>query len=291
MARHVLLVKGKDARLASLHQALCDRGFVVTPSNDAQHALAWARQHQPDLVLLAGPTPDLSVDEFCFSLKLQRSTNLLPVVAVRDGTPRLALRIEPDAELSDPSCSCQLTRAIDRAMAFREEALRENTLAELRFLLPSDSERLEELLRHLAPWLVGCGLSLHAVQQMTLAVREVGSNAIEWGHRHQRERFVSVLCRLDLDKVCVMVRDTGTGFDRRNLPHAARPGDPLSHLKVRAERNLREGGFGILMASGLVDHLVYNEIGNEAQLLKFLPTRPRAPVAALVETVPVPLRP
>jgi two-component system OmpR family response regulator len=125
---------------------------------------------------------------------------------------------------------------------------------------------------------------------MTLAVREVGANAIEWGHSYQRERFVSVHCRLDPDKVSVLVRDSGPGFNPRNLPHAARPGDPLSHLPVRAELRLRDGGFGILMASGLVDHLCYNEAGNEAQLLKFLPARARTPVPALAQTVPAPMR-
>jgi anti-sigma regulatory factor (Ser/Thr protein kinase) len=291
MVCHVLLVREKASRVISLHRALCQRDFIVTPSSDAQHALAWARQRQPDLILLAGPTADLSADQLCLSLKLQRSTNLLPVVLVRDNSSRLALRVEPDAELCDPTCPLQLSRAVGCALTAREEAVLEGTVAEVRFLLPSDSDRLEEMLRHLAPWLSGCGLNSHSVQQMTLAVREVGANAIEWGHCHQRERFVSVHCRLDADKVSVLVRDSGNGFDPRNLPHAARRGDPLSHLKVRAERNLRDGGFGILMASGLVDHLVYNEAGNEAQLLKFLPLRTRTPVAALAETAPEPVRP
>jgi anti-sigma regulatory factor (Ser/Thr protein kinase) len=202
----------------------------------------------------------------------------------------LRLRVEPEAEVEDPCHPPALDRAIERALAARAEARRESTLAEVRFALPSDPDRLEEMLRHLGPWLVGCGLSAYAVQQMTLAVREVGANAIEWGHCYQRERFVSVHCRLDPEKVSVLVRDSGPGFNPRNLPHAARPGDPLSHLAVRAELRLRDGGFGILMASGLVDHLCYNEAGNEAQLLKFLPARARAPLAALTQTVSAPMR-
>jgi anti-sigma regulatory factor (Ser/Thr protein kinase) len=164
-------------------------------------------------------------------------------------------------------------------LSARQEALREGTVAQVRFALPSDPDRLDELLGHLAPWLDACGLNAYSVQQMTLAVREVVANAIEWGHCYERERVVSVHARLDADKVSVLVRDSGPGFDRCNLPHAARPGDPLSHLPVRAELRLRDGGFGILMASGLVDHLCYNEAGNEAQLLKFLPTRVQASVA------------
>jgi two-component system OmpR family response regulator len=293
MAVHVLLVQDDSARKTVLHRALCERRYLVTPSSDPAHALAWARQHQPDLVVLAGRTPERSVD-LCLSLKLQHVTNHLPVLLVRHTETTqeagLRLRVEPEAELKAPSYPRALMRAIERALAAREEARRDATLAEVRFTLPSDPDRLEELLRHLAPWLASCGLNGYSVQQMTLAVREVGANAIEWGHSYQRERVVWVQCRLDPDKVSVLVRDSGPGFDRGNLPHAARPGDPLSHLAVRTELRLRDGGFGILMASGLVDHLCYNETGNEAQLLKFLPARARAAVPALAETVSVPLQ-
>jgi anti-sigma regulatory factor (Ser/Thr protein kinase) len=237
----------------------------------------------------------LTGGDLCFSLKLHHATNLLPIVLVRDGHSlngsALSLHVEPEAELKDLSCPQALDSAIERALAARKEALREGTLAEVRFALPSDPDRLEEMLRHLAPWLAGCGLNSYSVQQMTLAVREVGANAIEWGHRYQRERVVAVHCRLDPDKVSVLIRDSGPGFDRSHLPHAARPGDPLSHMAVRAKLRLRDGGFGILMASGLVDHLCYNEAGNEAQLLKFLPARSRAPVTTMAPTISAPLQP
>src|SRR5262249_2772109 len=127
------------------------------------------------------------------------------------------------------------------------------------------------------------GLSAREVQQLSLAVRELAANAIEWGHRKQPDRVVGVACRLGPDRVTVTVRDTGPGFDRDNLPHAARPEDPLGHLAVRAARNLREGGFGILLAAGLADELHYNAAGNEASVVKYRTSaapRARAALAA-----------
>ena len=53
------------------------------------------------------------------------------------------------------------------------------------------------------------------------------------------------------------------------LPHAANPEDPTTHMMVREVLGLREGGFGILMARGLVDDLQYNETGNEVRLIKY----------------------
>ncbi|MGL4552956.1 MAG: ATP-binding protein, partial [Gemmataceae bacterium] len=157
--------------------------------------------------------------------------------------------------------------------------------SEVRWRLPSAYSVLESFQDQFRAWIRGCGLSGFQSQQTCLAVRELCANAMEWGHRYERERAVSVAARLDEEKVSVLVRDGGPGFNPRELRHAARPGDPISHLAVRAAANLREGGFGILMASGLVDHLAYNDAGNEALAIKFLPqgsavTQPDARVAA-----------
>jgi CheY-like chemotaxis protein/anti-sigma regulatory factor (Ser/Thr protein kinase) len=295
MSRQALLVQQQDNPGPPLKRALSERGYTVTQPLTGTAAVAFAQHHQPDLILLAGSLPDLSAADLCRTLKLQRSTNLLPIVALQERVlaesilpiptpqPSLALQVEPEATLIAPFSSTELSRALRRAASAHARHLADGTLAEIRFLLPSDADHLEELIHLLGPWLSGCGLSAYSVQQMSLAVREIVANSIEWGHGCQRERLVSVVSRLDEEKVTVLVRDTGAGFDPSNLPHAARPGDPLSHLKVRAERKLRDGGFGILMASGLVDHLCYSDTGNEAQLTRFLPARPRRGRSSKIE--------
>ena len=72
--------------------------------------------------------------------------------------------------------------------------------------------------------------------------------------------------RIDPEKVTIVIRDTGPGFNPTELPHAAGPDDPIAHMEVRESLGLREGGFGILMARGLVDELAYNKTGNEVRL-------------------------
>src|SRR5207302_6038239 len=104
--------------------------------------------------------------------------------------------------------------------------------------------------------------------ELTTAVREMGNNAIEWGNRKQIERPVTVTYRIDRDKIVIVIRDEGSGFNREELPHAACAEDPAKHLSVREEKGLRVGGFGIFMTRGLVDDLQYNETGNEVRLVK-----------------------
>ena len=105
-------------------------------------------------------------------------------------------------------------------------------------------------------------------------MRELGTNAIEWGHQKQVDRIVTITYRIDPEKVTIIIRDTGPGFNPRNLPHAAQPDDPASHMMVRETLGLREGGFGILMAKGFVDEMRYNETGNEVRLVKYFSRQP-----------------
>jgi anti-sigma regulatory factor (Ser/Thr protein kinase) len=69
------------------------------------------------------------------------------------------------------------------------------------------------------------------------------------------------------------ISDPGEGFTLDDIPHSAiaNPADnPVRHLDYREEHGMRPGGFGVMLAQGLVDQLVYNEQGNEVVLIKYL---------------------
>jgi len=68
------------------------------------------------------------------------------------------------------------------------------------------------------------------------------------------------------------IADPGPGFKLNDLAHAAisYPDNPLEHERVRAEKGLRAGGFGLLMVREKVDELVYNEKQNEVIFMKYL---------------------
>ncbi len=44
--------------------------------------------------------------------------------------------------------------------------------------------------------------------------------------------------------------------------------EPLAHQQRREELGMRPGGFGILVATRIVDELLYSERGNEVLLIK-----------------------
>jgi anti-sigma regulatory factor (Ser/Thr protein kinase) len=148
------------------------------------------------------------------------------------------------------------------------ELRRSGAQGEVHFELKSDTQLLNDLNHMLSSLLLFTPLSEDAAHQFTTAVREMGVIAMEWGHRKRVELVVTVKYRIAADRVIVTVKDTGPGFNRENLAHAADLEDPTKHIDVRESLGLRVGGFGILMARGLVDDLTYNEIGNEVSLVK-----------------------
>ena len=91
------------------------------------------------------------------------------------------------------------------------------------------------------------------IKDLKQAVMEMGGNAIEWGHRKNAELVLRITYRIDPTSMTLIIKDQGPGFDPRDLPHAASDEDPIRHLEIRNELGLREGGFGIMLARGLVD--------------------------------------
>jgi anti-sigma regulatory factor (Ser/Thr protein kinase) len=183
------------------------------------------------------------------------------------------LQVGANRYLTKPFTGNDLNRAILDAIGWREDLVKHGTEGEVHFHLRSDTQHLDELNHLLSSLFLFSGLTQKQIKQLTTAVRELGANAIEWGHQKQVDRIVTIVYRIDPEKVTIVIRDTGPGFDPGNLPHAARTDDPVGHMMVRETLGLREGGFGILLARGLVDELSYNEVGNEVQLIKFFPPR------------------
>ena len=68
------------------------------------------------------------------------------------------------------------------------------------------------------------------------------------------------------------VHDPGSGFRWESIQHAAvanPEGDLTHHIGVRDEKGMRPGGFGILIAKGVVNELIYSEVGNEVLMIKY----------------------
>jgi anti-sigma regulatory factor (Ser/Thr protein kinase)/ActR/RegA family two-component response regulator len=115
-----------------------------------------------------------------------------------------------------------------------------------------------------------------AKHEIIQALREILLNAMEHGAAFNPEQVVEVTAIRTGRAMVFRVRDPGAGFRRESLSHAASDSspDPTAHVAHREQEGMRAGGYGLLLASGTVDELIYNEIGNEAVLIKYLDPKP-----------------
>jgi anti-sigma regulatory factor (Ser/Thr protein kinase)/ActR/RegA family two-component response regulator len=116
-------------------------------------------------------------------------------------------------------------------------------------------------------------LPADAQHGMLDGLREILLNAMEHGAAFNAEQTVEVTGVQTARSLVFYVRDPGAGFRRESLSHAAvaNPSDdPLAHILRREQEGMRPGGYGLLLASGAVDELLYNEVGNQVLLIKYL---------------------
>jgi DNA-binding response OmpR family regulator len=277
MNRRALIVDDDEEIGQILAEHLRRWGYEPTHITTGKTVVDWVQKNHPCLILLDLMLPDVDGYTICESLKLDRETNLTPIVmitALGDQEDRVhGLQVGANCYLTKPFTADTLNEAIQNAFNWQDDLQRLGTQGEIRFQLQSETHYLEELNHLLGSLFLFSGLTQQQVKQLTTAVRELGTNAIEWGHSKEANRIVTVDYRIYPEKITIDIKDTGPGFNPAQLPHAATPEDPVGHMMVRETLGLREGGFGILMSRGLVDEMAYNDKGNEVRLIKYFSAR------------------
>ena len=116
-------------------------------------------------------------------------------------------------------------------------------------------------------------LSTEVCDELCLAIDELLGNAIEHGCKlGPKSRCELTFIRMSR-MILVQLRDSGFGFEWNAINHAAvnnPPEDPLRHLQLRLEREMRPGGYGIMLVKQVADELMYNERGNQVVFVKYL---------------------
>lgn len=279
MAARILFIRTDPALAAEVVRQACLPDCVFEIAGGSADAVQRLRRRSYDAVVT---DPERTIDEdMALLAELRRARPGVPVILLAPAarpaeviealqarvfacftapfeTPRIAEMLRQSIEAADESwrTAIEITSADEDWIALRLTARRVTGerliqfLSEMRADLP-DPER----------------------DSLMAAFREILFNAIEHGAKLDPDKVIEVAAIRTRRTVVYYVRDPGPGFDRAALPHAAvsnPPEDPTAHAEVRAEKGLRPGGFGLLLASRTVDELIYSEKGNEVLLIKHL---------------------
>jgi DNA-binding response OmpR family regulator len=260
----------EQADLVARILRLCNYQPILAENGET--GLRLARERIPDVMLLDLMLPDINGFDVCRQLRTDPATMLIPVVmltALNDVQHRVhGFRVGANAYVTKPYGVDDLFDAITAARAWRDSMEQRALQGEIHVELNSEITLLKDLNDFLMLVCQSTPLLHEQVMQLRQAVMEMAHNAIEWGNRHQSDRLVNITYRIYDDRLEIVIRDQGPGFDRNDLPHAAIADDPFTHLDVREKLGLRAGGFGLLICQGMVDEMGYNDTGNEVTLIK-----------------------
>jgi DNA-binding response OmpR family regulator len=270
-----LIVEDHPEQADLVARILRMRDYQAIVAEDGEAGLRLARERHPDVMLLDLMLPDINGFDVCRRLRTDPATRLIPVVmltALNDVQHRVhGFRVGANAYVTKPYGVEDLFEAISAARAWRTSMEQRALQGEIHVELNSEITLLKDLNDFLMLVCESTPLQHDQVIQIRQAVMEMAHNAIEWGNLHQNDRLVNITYRIHDDRLEIVVQDQGPGFDRSQLPHAAVPDDPFSHLDVREKLGLRAGGFGLLICQGMVDEMSYNDTGNEVTLIKRFP--------------------
>jgi DNA-binding response OmpR family regulator len=270
-----LIVEDHPEQADLVARILRMRDYHSILAEDGEAGLRLARERHPDVMLLDLMLPDINGFDVCRRLRTDPATRLIPVVmltALNDVQHRVhGFRVGANAYVTKPYGVEDLFEAISAARAWRTSMEQRALQGEIHVELNSEITLLKDLNDFLMLVCESTPLQQDQVIQIRQAVMEMAHNAIEWGNLHQNDRLVNITYRIHDDRLEIVVQDQGPGFDRSQLPHAAVPDDPFSHLDVREKLGLRAGGFGLLICQGMVDEMSYNDTGNEVTLIKRFP--------------------
>ena len=250
-------------------------GFDVRVAKDGVEALSRLRSRPCDLMLLDVWMPRMD------------GLGVLDHLKRRKGGPRVVVMTSDDAPET-------LLRAIrQRAYQYVHKPIESSALVSLvRDALKGGVEPPIEVVSARPNWVElivpctrGAADRLHGVmaqleadlpepvrESVSYAFRELLLNAVEWGGKLDPKRQVRISYVRAKRLLFYRIADPGPGFKMEGLEHAAisHPGDPIEHMRIRDEKGLRPGGFGLMMVRANVDELIYNEKQNEVVFIKYL---------------------
>jgi len=275
-SKKVLIVEDDEPTRHLLKTVLKGAKISVVTASDGIAGLRLLKKGGFDLVLLDIWMPGMNGLELLTQIR-SAGLPVKAVVMTSDSTPETLLRaIREQAYyyLTKPVEPNKLLELVQDALAASPAPPIEVISARpewVELLAPCEmvtAERIQSFMSHL-----DVDLSQEIRDSVGQVFREMLMNAIEWGGRLDPNRKVRISCLRARRMLLYRIADPGPGFKVEDLTHAAvgySASQPIEHVRVRQEKGLRPGGFGILMAHAMVDELLYNEKRNEVVFVKYL---------------------
>ena len=272
----ILVVDDDRGTRHILQTLLTNGGYETAVAKDGVEALKALDRDQFDLLLLDVWMPRMNGLELLARLRTRASKPRVVVMTSDDAPQTLLETVRENAfrYVHKPVQPPDLLNTVRQVLAAPEIPPIEVISARpewIELVVPCTREAVDRIQPVMAQ-LEG-KLAPDVRDAIAYAFRELLLNAIEWGGQLDSTRRVRIACLHSPRMRMYRIADPGPGFKVEELPHAAigQPTDqPIEHMRVREEKGIRPGGFGIVSVRASVDELIYNEKRNEVVFIKYL---------------------
>jgi CheY-like chemotaxis protein len=275
--QRILVVEDDRAVRHLVCEILKSAGYDVESVGDGVECLAKVKEKQFDLIILDIWIPKMNGLEVLAELRKSPSSPRA-IVMTADNTPETllkAVREQAYRYVSKPFDSKVLLDLVKNTLATAPPTAPIEVISSkpdwVELLVPCDFDAADRLQGFMAQ--LKADLSDEVREAVARAFRELLLNAVEWGGKLDPTRKVRIACLRTRRMILYRIEDPGPGFKLDDLPHAAvsyAADQPFEHTRVREEKGMRSGGFGLMLTQALVDELLYNEARNEVVFIKYL---------------------
>lgn len=113
--------------------------------------------------------------------------------------------------------------------------------------IPSDPDLMPEVEEFILEVAKKVNLNEDKYNNVALAVAEAISNSIKHGNKNDKSKKVNIKIKTEDDKLIIILKDQGKGFDPAKIPDPTQP-----------ENILKDSGRGLFIMRSLLDDLRYN---------------------------------
>jgi len=275
--KRVLIVEDEPPMRKLLVKIFSKTGeYDVQSAENGRMALEVCEQSGPfDLIVSDIQMPELSGVELVDKITERwPHTAIIMLTALRtdDAVVKCLERGALDY-LTKPIDVARLLHTAERALGRREQMpedigqidVKSDVRGWVELTAPSHFEYVERFQRFVQQ-LYESTLSREEVEDVRVAIDEIGQNAVEWGNREDTSKNIRLSYCLFSDRVVFKIEDEGEGFDVSKLKDPSR--DPLAHIMERMSDGKRMGGYGIFMSKSIMDDIQYSERGNIVVMTK-----------------------
>ena len=272
----ILVVDDDRGTRHILQKHLTADGYETAGAEDGMAALKALERKRFDLLLLDVWMPRMNGLEVLAKLRTRKSKPRVVVMTSDDAPQTLLETVRENAfrYIHKPVEPADLLKTVRQVLAAPEIPPIEVISARpewIELVVPCTRaavDRIEPVMAQLE-----AKLAPDVREAISYAFRELLLNAVEWGGQLDETRRVRIACLHTPRMRMYRIADPGPGFKIEELPHAAigQPSDqPIEHMRIREEKGIRPGGFGLVSVQASVDELIYNEKRNEVVFIKYL---------------------